>query len=239
MKVLLIDNTRDPDSWGSEELRRAIVLPAGRPAGVQLTTRRAPHGDFPGASELSRYDRIVLSGSATSINEDAPWIDSLLEVIRRVLDQKIPLLGVCYGHQMLARALGGKACVRRAGEPEIGWARIRLNPSSSSPLFSGLGREFHSFAMHYDEVAALPEGCTLLASSELCPIQAFSVDGAPAFGVQFHPERDQEGARQTFAAKSRLKPVPPLLHPDRGHELHDPAVAAAIFGNFISGEATP
>lgn len=212
-------------------------MPLGKPAGIQLTTRRAPHGDLPNASKLLRQDRIVLSGSGTSATEDAPWIDSLLEMIRRILDHGIPLLGVCYGHQMLARAIGGKSCVRRAGVPEIGWTRIRLNPAHGSPLFSGLKPEFHSFSMHYDEVAALPSGCTLLASSELCPIQAFSVDGAPASGVQFHPERDLEGARQTFATKSKLKPVPPLLHPDRGHELHDPSVAGLIFGNFISGGA--
>ncbi len=232
MKVLLIDNTRDPDSWGSDELRRTLSLPGGRASGVSLHTFRAPHCDLPALKRLRSFDRIVLSGSATSVTEDAPWIDALLELIRAALDQRIPLLGICYGHQSLARALGGKKMVAKAAAPEIGWAKIR-QVRTGTPIFTGVAEEFHSFSMHYDEVIELPKGSHLIASSELCRVQAFGVDEAPAFGVQFHPERDLDGAAQTFASKRRLRPAPPLLNAGRT-DLHDPRIAALLISNFYS-----
>jgi GMP synthase-like glutamine amidotransferase len=103
--------------------------------------------------------------------------------------------------------------------------------ASQGPLFAGIPREFHSFSMHYDEVCELPRGTELLASSELCRIQAFAVHDAPAFGVQFHPERDLTGAGQTFAAKRKLRPQPPLLHPARD-DLYNPLIAATLVRNF-------
>ncbi|MFN7685630.1 MAG: type 1 glutamine amidotransferase [Oligoflexia bacterium] len=229
MKVLLIDNTRDPDSWGSGELRRTLSAPDGKPAGIALRTHRAPHRDFP--KNLAEFDRIVLSGSATSATEDALWIENLLELIRSAVTNRIPILGICYGHQSLARALAGKNSVRRAQAPEIGWTQIQKTGSSQSPLLQGLPSEFYSFSMHYDEVCKLPQGTRLLASSQLCPIQAFELDSAPAFGVQFHPERDLKGAAHTFALKQKLNPPPPLLHPHR-QDLHDPQVATVLIQNF-------
>ena len=232
MRVLLIDNTRDPDSWGSEELRRALSLPGGVAAGIELHTVRAPHADLPRSERIRQFDRIVLSGSATSVTEDAPWIESLLALIRAALDRRTPLLGVCYGHQSLARALGGKSAVARASAPEIGWTRIR-KLGAGSPIFTGIPDEFHSFSMHYDEVCELPPGTQLLASSDLCRVQAFAVNGAPAFGVQFHPERDLDGAAQTFASKRKLRPAPPLLNAGRA-DLHDPDIASTLIRNFYA-----
>ena len=232
MKVLLIDNTREPDSWGSSDLRRALTLPDGKPQGIALTTLRAPHEDLPSIQKLLQFDRLVLSGSATSVNDDAPWIDALLGLIRAAVDRKLPLLGVCYGHQMLARALAGRQAVRRASAPEIGWATIHLKASSS--LTQGLPQSFETFANHHDEVCELPAGADLLASSSLCPVQAFSLSGTPAFGIQFHPERDLEGAAETFAAKKKLKPSPSLIRPQEGKKLYNPAIAATIVRNFYS-----
>ncbi len=233
MKVLLIDNTRDVESWGSEELRHSLSHPDGKASGIELLTVRAPHQDLPTPERLSRFDRIVLSGSATSVNEDAPWIENLLTLIRSALSQKIPLLGICYGHQSLARAIGGKGAVGRAPKPEIGWTSIQKEPHSSVSILSGLPQSFYSFSMHYDEVRELPRNAELLARSELCGVQAFQLKDAPAFGVQFHPERTPAGAEITFAAKKKLKPKPPLLHPGRP-ELYDPSVIAQILKNFYS-----
>lgn len=232
MKVLLIDNTRDPDSWGSADLRRALTLPDGKPQGIALTTLRAPHQDLPSIQKLMLFDRIVLSGSATSVNEDGTWIEGLLELIRQAVGRKLPLLGICYGHQMLARALAGKHSVRRAAAPEIGWATVELKGTSA--LTQGLPKKFETFANHHDEVCELPTGATLLASSEICPVQAFELTQAPAYGIQFHPERDLDGAAETFAAKKRLKPAPTLLRPHEGKKLYNPAIAATIVRNFYS-----
>jgi GMP synthase-like glutamine amidotransferase len=232
MKVLLIDNTRDRDSWGSSDLRRALTLPDGKPQGIALMTLRAPHEDLPSIQKLMQFDRLVLSGSATSVNEDAQWIDALLGLIRSAVDRKIPLLGICYGHQMLARALAGKQAVRKAAAPEIGWATLELK--TESKLTQGLPQRFETFSNHHDEVCTLPEGAALLASSDICPVQAFALTQAPAYGIQFHPERDLEGAAETFTAKKKLKPVPALIRAGEGTRLYNPAIAATIVRNFYS-----
>lgn len=225
MRILLIDNTVEPASHGSEELRRYLR----KAPGATLCTRRAPEGDLPASPD--GYDRVVASGSATDAREDAPWIERLLELTRRTLDAGKPFLGVCFGHQMLARALGGKSTVGKGAEAEYGWARIEV--LEDAPLLKGMPRAFHSFAAHFDEVTRLPDELRLLARSEACPVQACQVDGRPAYGIQFHPEKDLVDAKKTFEERRRKGTPRQLLHPERSRELYDPGLADTLFRNFL------
>jgi GMP synthase (glutamine-hydrolysing) len=236
MNILLLDNTLDQDSWGSAELVRSIHQSA------QGTTwvRRAPHEDLPALASLGRFDRIILSGSRTAATDTAPWISKLDELIRTCLDRGIPILGVCYGHQAIARVLGGandgSRNVRRSATPEIGWTEIRrIRGRAGRDLLDGLPEVFHSFSVHYDEVSPLPPGSTLLARSDRCAIQAYALDDKPAFGVQFHPEREIEAGERALQASAKKKLDFPLLNPGSGKHLYSPQVAKAIFGNFLKG----
>ena len=235
MNLLLIDNTIDPDSWGAGELAGSIRQ-AGSPT---IWVRRAPHDDLPKPSTLRRFDRVILSGSRTAATETAPWISRLDELIRHCLDRSIPILGVCYGHQAIARVLGsatGTASVGRSATPEIGWTEIRRMPSTKGPdLLTGLPEKFHSFSLHHDEVYSIPGNATLLASSDRCTIQAFTLRDRPAFGVQFHPERGIEAGERTLASASRRNLPFALLRPREGHRLYSPEVAKVVFGNFLKG----
>jgi GMP synthase (glutamine-hydrolysing) len=236
MKVLLLDNTLDRDSWGSAELVHAIHE-AGQPT---VFVRRAPHADLPALSSLGRFDRIILSGSRTAATDSADWITALDELIRQALDRGIPMLGICYGHQAIARVLrggDGSLNVRRSATPEIGWTEIQRTPGprGSPDLLDGLPERFHSFSVHYDEVCATPPGALLLARSERCAIQAFALEDKPAFGVQFHPERDVEAGERTIATSAKKKLDFPLLNPGSGRKFHSPLVARTIFGNFLKG----
>ena len=109
MKILIIDNTVERDSWGSDELRRC----ARAAEGATLVVRRAPQDDLPPSPR--GFDRIIISGSGTSCLSDAPWIDRLHEFIRTSINEKKALLGVCYGHQSLVRALAGKNAHAKIG----------------------------------------------------------------------------------------------------------------------------
>ncbi len=236
MNVLLIDNTLDQDSWGSAELVHSI-----HEAGpATIFVRRAPHTDLPAISSLGRFDRIILSGSRTAATESGDWISGLEELIRHALERGIPMLGVCYGHQSIARVLrgnDGSMNVRRSATPEIGWTEIRRTPGprKARDLLDGLPDKFHSFSVHHDEVCTLPSRANLLAQSDRCAIQAFSLEEKPAFGVQFHPERDVEAGEKTIAASAKKKLGFPLLNPGSGTRLHSPLVARTIFGNFLKG----
>src|SRR4051812_32059691 len=108
MRVLIIDNMIDPDCWGSSDLRGfAQAAP-----GAIVHVRRAPHGDLPRSPK--DFDRVIVSGSKTRVDDDSPWVLKLLDFIRATLNENKPYLGVCYGHQMLARALVGEEAVGAA-----------------------------------------------------------------------------------------------------------------------------
>jgi GMP synthase (glutamine-hydrolysing) len=224
VRLLIIDNNIDHDSRGAPDLRREAAA-----SGATVHVRRAPEGDLP--ADPAPFDRILVSGSKTSALADAPWITSLLEFIRRAIDQGKPFLGVCYGHQALVRALGGVESVRRGRESEIGWTRIeRLG--DGGPLFAGLPDTFYTFSSHVEEVARLPDGMKRLARSELCEIQACQLGDRPVFGIQFHPEKNGDDAEKTFA-HWRREGTGPLLRAADTSKLYDPAVGATLFGNFF------
>jgi GMP synthase-like glutamine amidotransferase len=228
MRILLVDNTRNQDSWGCDDFRALHSLVPG----ATFYVRRAPHEDLP-KSPIG-YDRIILSGSGTSVLEDAPWITKLHEFIGQILDSGLPTLGVCYGHQMIARVVAGKHACRKAATPEIGWTEIELD--ATSKLFEGLPKKFYTFSNHYDEVFTVPEGFRSLAHSKSCQVQAMQFGERPVFGVQFHPERDAAGAERTFK-ETREDPKcknDPLLHPTKTKQLFDQKVTNTIFKNFFT-----
>ncbi|MEK6705811.1 MAG: type 1 glutamine amidotransferase [Bdellovibrionota bacterium] len=230
MKLLIIDNNIDLDSWGAEDIRRNIEPLAGMPADMTVYLRRAPHNDLP--SEPTLFDFIIISGSKTSALDDAPWVSDLEDFIRRAIDAKKRLLGICYGHQVIARALGGKRCVRVAPVAEFGWVMVEtLKPSD---IFNGLPKTFYTFSSHFDEVAVLPKGMECLARSEHCQIQAFQLEGFPVFGIQFHPERNIDEANSLFDEIKKTGTPKLLLNPDKGASLYDPKVRETIFRNFLT-----
>lgn len=225
MKVLIIDNNIDQDCWGSPDLvRYAKLLP-----GAVIHVRRGPHDDLPKGPE--GFDRVIASGSRTSALDDAPWVHRFHELIRNTVEIGTPFLGVCFGHQSLVRALGGKETVRKAAQPEFGWTRIEITRPST--LMDGLPSVFHSFSAHFEEVGALPSGLRSIARSEDCAIQACQVEGKPAFGIQFHPEKNLLEGDKILREKEKLGVPGRLLNPKRGKELYKPEIGEILFKNFL------
>jgi GMP synthase (glutamine-hydrolysing) len=225
VNILIVDNTIDRDSWGAGDLRRLARVANG----AELTVRRAPERDLPASPR--GFDRIILSGSKTSALEDSPWISDLLQFVQTALNENIPFLGVCYGHQTLARVLGGKSTCRRSEIPEVGWTKIEV--IGESPLLQGLPKTFHSFSSHFEEVGKMPKDLKLLARSEACGVQACQLGNRPVFGIQFHPEKDILGAENIFAQKKKTKIPKTLLNSGKSKELYDPQIGERIFKNFL------
>lgn len=146
----------------------------------------------------------VVTGSKASAYWDEPWIDSLRTWIREADARDVPLLGICFGHQILADALGGT--VSDMDEYELGYREIEHD--GEDPLFEGIDRRFTAFTTHHDEVAELPPGARVTARNDYA-IQGFR--RGSAFGVQFHPEFDRETAQRATENKDlpaeRLQPV--------------------------------
>ena len=133
------------------------------------------------AEELRRLAPagIILSGGPASVYEEgAPRLDPA------ILDLGIPVLGICYGMQILIHTLGGRVEPGRARE--FGRAMLRLE--GRSPLFGGLPREFRVWMSHGDKVTAAPAGTRVLAVTDNTENAAIEIAGRRIYGIQFHPE---------------------------------------------------
>jgi GMP synthase (glutamine-hydrolysing) len=160
---------------------------SGRP--VQVVNLEELKGFVPNP----RCTHVVVSGSELSAAHRLPTDRALIALIRQVVDQNRVVLGICYGHQMVARALVGDHACRRAEVPEFGFKTVSLVPN---PLFAGIGvlTPVHS---HSDEVTGLPsDRFDVIASTDHCAVQAWHLRGQTVWGVQFHPELDERQGRQ-------------------------------------------
>ena len=178
--VLVVDCYVEGD--GSEAFQRLLV---GRPMAVW----RALHEPRP--TDVLQFSGIIISGSAACVTAPEPWMDGLTDLILDASVSGVPVLGVCFGHQMVAHALFGADAVRKSATPEIGWTDISV--TGEDPLLAGLSEGFNTFESHFDEVVAAP-GMTVFASSDRCAVQAFRVTDRPIWGVQFHAEMTEKEA---------------------------------------------
>ncbi len=143
---------------------------------------------------LDHYDALmILGGPMGAYEEDVyPCLCRIQELVREAAAREIPVVGICLGGQIIARALG--ANVGPNPQKEIGWSPIMItNEGKQSPLFHNLPKTFPVFQWHGDTFA-LPEGATLLASSEICKNQAF-VYRDHIWALQFHLEVTPEMVR--------------------------------------------
>lgn len=139
-------------------------------------------GQYP--ASFDDYDAVLLTGSRADSFSPEPWVVELRRQVTALLAARKKMLGVCFGHQLIALCLG--APVGRAPQ---GWGAGRLTYQWHAPeMAQAEGRsDIALLASHQDQVFELPAGATLLASSAFCPVAAFSVD-QHVFCVQPHPE---------------------------------------------------
>lgn len=133
---------------------------------------------------------IVITGSPAMVTECLPWSEAVARWLAFELRERgtrVPVIGICYGHQLVAHALGGRVDWNPRGR-EIGTVEIRATTAQGDdPLLGGIDFPLTAHVTHLQSVVALPPGATLLAASDLEPHQAFRV-GDAVWGVQFHPE---------------------------------------------------
>jgi GMP synthase (glutamine-hydrolysing) len=126
---------------------------------------------------------VILSGGPSSVyDEGAPTISKTL--LDSLIDRGTPILGICYGHQLLSYLFGGK--VEPSANREYG--KVRLKVTDRSDLLKGLDREETVWMSHGDQVVSLPSGFERIASTEICPNAAFRSKKNKIYSVQFHPE---------------------------------------------------
>ncbi|EMG37016.1 GMP synthase family protein [Desulfocurvibacter africanus PCS] len=163
------------------------------------------------------YDALVVMGGPMSVNDDFkyPWLRAEKEHISKAVAQGRHVLGLCFGAQILAQALG--AWVGRSPQPEVGWQTVRLTPYASGLRYlADFPPEFTALQWHYDAFD-LPRHTVLLAESETCA-QAFAL-GEQVLGLQFHLEATRTSLERLVAdlgdaliPKATVQDAPTILN---------------------------
>ena len=166
---------------------------------------------FPEAVDV--VDGWLVTGSRFGVYDDAPWIRRLEAFLRQVVAARVPLVGICFGHQVLASALGA-----RVEKAAVGWG---AGPHEYAVLeqpawLEGADERITLNAMHQDQVLSLPPGARVIATSEFCPLAALAY-GDHAISFQAHPEFDNAYERALVALR-RGDIIP--------EDVADPALAA-------------
>ena len=134
---------------------------------------------------------VVITGSHSMVTDHEGWSEKTAAWLAEAAKKEIPILGICYGHQLLAYALGGKVGPTPAG-PEFGTVKAMLSENASGdPIFGSLPDAIEVQTSHYQSVLELPANSVLLAKTQKDQHSAFRC-GKCAWGVQFHPEYDAD-----------------------------------------------
>jgi GMP synthase (glutamine-hydrolysing) len=168
----------DFDQWTADTLG---------PIAIDLEIVDAEHGaSLPKTEECAGA---IITGSHAMVMDNRPWSVKVGKWMKLLIDQQVPIFGICYGHQLLAQAAGGRVDFHPQGK-EIGTVCVQLLPScSNDPIFQALPQSFPIHVTHSQTVSQLPKAAIRLAANTHEPNHAFRL-GECAWGVQFHPEYD-------------------------------------------------
>ena len=171
----LEDEKTDPDKF--------IDLFTGISAPMSFATYNATQGQFP--DSLDECDAYLITGSPCSVYDTYTWIKDMENFIRHVFAQGTPLVGICFGHQLIAQSLGGK--VRLADD---GWllGLYEIEVAKEKPWMVGGASTHPLYFINQDQVITLPPDVELLAGSDACPHAMYHVEGR-LLSLQAHPEQ--------------------------------------------------
>ena len=202
--------------------------------GVPVDVCRPPDGDTP--ADLAPYSHALLTGSEASILADTEWIVRACDLTRALEARGVKLLGSCFGHQMLARALSGPAFVRRTPTPEFGWTEVRkVSGGARDPLVDALPDRCHVYTSHFDEVFPLPPGWERVADTADCRYAVVRRASGGAWGIQPHPEIGiEEGLALQASYLVTMPERKKTLEAGWHAEPRDDRIAAAVVRGFLN-----
>jgi GMP synthase-like glutamine amidotransferase len=191
-------------------------------------------GEYPASYDA--YDAVLLTGSRADSFSDDPWVVELRRQVTALLEQGKKMVGVCFGHQLIALCLGA-----RVGRAPQGWGAGRMTYDWHRPDLphSQDRTQISLLASHQDQVFELPAGATLVASNDFCPVASFTV-GDAVFCIQPHPEFSEDVSaylinkrRHLLGEEKYLRSIDSLEHGHEGDHIGRMVVA------FLEGQPLP
>lgn len=218
MHIAVFDANIDASPFAARHPRegakfRALLGP--RAAGWQFSDFDVHKGVFPQA--LTGIEGIIISGSPASVNDPADWVGQLMQVIREAVTQEVPVFGACFGHQAIARALGGTV----GRNPDRGWRLGRVDSAVARPapwMEGPQGISLH--AAHKEQVTALPHGMRVLGGTADVPYGHLAL-GTRVYSTQYHPELDTAFMADLLGVMQA--DLPPEVHAGAAASLDRPA----------------
>ena len=193
--------------------------------GFEIETFDVPAGQFPS----DRQDAVLITGSPAGVYEDLPWIAPLQEFIRSANGSR--MVGICFGHQVMAEALGG-----RVEKSEKGWGAglHRYQITHAEPWMDG-AREIAAPASHQDQVVLQPPNTDVVARSDFTELAGLAWTDRPAISFQFHPEFSPDFAKALIEKRFDMVPDPDAAIASLDAP-NDNARVAIWIRNFLNGE---
>ena len=223
--ILIVDCYLD-EAGGTNNFARQL----GNRAWISVRPTREP------LPEDYTWSAVLITGSGACLADGyegeglrSGWTKELISWVKQVVAHDIPLLGVCFGHQILGAAFGGG--VRKARIPEVGFKTIQVHEKDD--LFRDLYPSFTCFVSHEDEVESAG-ALRVLASTKDCAIQAVRLPGHRVWGVQFHAEMLLEEANALLIyRKNKHASLDVDLEIEMEKSANNVSIASTFFGRFL------
>ncbi len=194
MKIGILQTGQSPDELRSDHGDYDtffVDLLSGR--GFEFETYKVLYGELPDDANMA--DGWIVTGSKFSVLEDHTWIKPLERFLQNAFHLDVPIVGICFGHQVLAQALGGKV-----EKHQDGWA---VGPKAYQ---TSSGKKLRQLAWHQDQVTQVPASATVLAGNDFCQ-NAYLAYGDKAFTMQPHPEFTPAFMQDLVAARRSVLPT--------------------------------
>lgn len=192
-------------------------------SGLSVRTYKTVEGELPDQTTIQNARGVFVSASVAGAYDGHAWIDALGKTLQALAQQQVPMLGLCFGAQVLAWALVDKDQVFKRADRETGYGELRLTPvGRTDPLTQDFAPIMRTFMWHGDEVRADHPDIIVLADNDVCANHLWRWRHGPVWGIQPHPEMDQNQIcdflhknRDWFAAEGKdVEPILAALEPN-------------------------